>query len=324
MDVTSRANTVAPLIVAIGASAGGVEALAQVSEDLEPELPAAVFVVLHVPPQDSALPAILARHCGLPVSHAVDGDPIEAGRIAVAPPDRHLLVEPDRMRVVHGPRENLHRPSIDPLFRSAARHHGPRVIAVVLSGARDDGTAGLRAVARAGGARVVQQPDDALYASMPRSAIAGDSPEYVVPASEIGNLITRLAAEREMSDRKPVEMNIGTLEWASREASGRNASGFTCPECGGALWDAEDGRYVCRIGHGFAPESLLDGQAAAVENALSSAARALEEQAEMARRLAGRLTGTRSQQRLVAAAEEAERNADTIRELLLAAGSADG
>jgi two-component system chemotaxis response regulator CheB len=198
------------------------------------------------------------------------------------------------------------------------------VIAVVLSGARDDGTAGLRAVTRAGGAGIVQQPEDARYGSMPRSAIAGDSPEYVVPAGEIGALIRRLAAERRLRDRDPMQMEIGTFDWQSREAGGPDAGGFTCPECGGSIWDADDGRYVCRIGHGFAPESLLDGQAAAVENALSSAARALDEQAEMSRRLAGRLSARRSHQRLLADAEEAERNVDAVRQLLLSTRPRDG
>ncbi|HEX8037215.1 MAG TPA: chemotaxis protein CheB, partial [Ktedonobacterales bacterium] len=139
-------------IIVIGASSGGVETLTRLVSGLPEDLPAAVFVVVHTPAHTpSALPRILARHCPLPAEHAADGAAISHGHIYVAPPDYHLLVERDRMRVVRGPRENRHRPAVDPLFRSAAQTYGRRAVGVVLTGALDDGTAGLFAIKMRGG-----------------------------------------------------------------------------------------------------------------------------------------------------------------------------
>lgn len=151
-------------IIVIGASAGGVEALVTLTRSLHRNLQAAVFVVLHIPPQSpSLLPEILSRAGQLKAVQAADDMKIEHGHIYVAPPDHHMLVERGKVRVVHGPKENRHRPAVDPLFRSAALAYGPRVIGVILTGALDDGTAGLLAVKRRGGIAIVQDPDEALY-----------------------------------------------------------------------------------------------------------------------------------------------------------------
>lgn len=181
-------------IIVVGASAGGVEALSRLVSDLPEDLPAAVFIVLHMGPHSTtALPHILARRTKLAVEHARDGEPIENGRIYVALPDRHLLVGRDTVRVSTGPKENGHRPAVDSLFRTAAAAYGPRVVGVVLSGSRDDGTAGLRAIHARGGLAVVQDPDEALFPGMPQSALAGDHPDFVVPVGEIGSLLSDLA-----------------------------------------------------------------------------------------------------------------------------------
>jgi two-component system, chemotaxis family, protein-glutamate methylesterase/glutaminase len=179
--------------VVVGASAGSVESLRELVAGLPGNLPVPVLVVLHVPPLRSNLPKILQRAGPLPASHAEDGQALEAGHILVAPPDRHLMVEDGRVRVVRGPREHLHRPAIDPLFRTAATAYGPGAIAVVLSGARTDGAAGAAAVSECGGAVLVQDPEVAAYPDMPRSAITADHADYVLPLAEIPATISRLA-----------------------------------------------------------------------------------------------------------------------------------
>ena len=289
-------------IIVVGASAGGVEPLGTLVGDLPEDLPAAVCIVLHMGAGSAtALANILGRRTKLPVCHPADGEPVEPGRIYVAVPDRHLLLSRDAVRISSGPTENGHRPSIDTLFRSAAAEYGPRVVGVVLSGTRDDGTAGLRAIHARGGLAIVQDPDDAMFPGMPRSALAGDHPEYVLPATEIGDLLSKLARDEPlkeggsepMSDHLDAELRWANpdLAWAPQEPPLGSPSGFTCPECHGGLWEIEDGdipRYRCRVGHGFSAESLLISQRADVEGAIWTAYRALEERAALFRRMANR------------------------------------
>ena len=181
-------------IIVVGASAGGVNALATLAEGLPPDLPASVLVALHLAPGvTSILPEILARAGRLPAVHPKDGEAYEKGKIYVAPPDHHLLVREGHLRLTRGARENLHRPAIDPLFRSAALAHGPRVIGVVLTGSLDDGTAGLSAVKRCGGTAVVQDPSDASHPSMPAAALKNVAVDHSVPLSEMAALLARLA-----------------------------------------------------------------------------------------------------------------------------------
>lgn len=181
-------------IVVVGASAGGVEALMRFVGQLALGFTGAVFVVLHIAPARSVLPSILRRRSELPVAHAVEGQPVEAGRIYVAPPDRHLLLEPGCVRVVTGPHQNGHRPGIDPLFRTAAWAYSERVVGVLLSGMLYDGTLGLEAIKGAGGLSLVQDPDDALYPAMPQSAIAHGSPDLIGTAEVLAQFVVELAA----------------------------------------------------------------------------------------------------------------------------------
>ena len=315
-------------IVVMGASAGGVETLARLVADLPAEFPAAIFVVLHLlPTGHSALPEILDRAGPLPAATAENGDEIERGRIYVAPPDRHLLLLPDRVRLTHGPRENGHRPALDPLFRSAARAYRERVIAVVLSGSLDDGTAGLRLVKRLGGTTVAQDPEDALYPGMPASAVGSEAARHVAPLAEIPALLCDLVDT-------PIEMAAGPppdpqlLESAEPDRSddeptAGDLTGLTCPECGGALWEHldRDGyvRFKCHVGHAYSPDSLETAQAAGLEMAMWSALRTLEERGALFRRLARR-SGTSSRQRFEAKAEEVRHHADVLRQSIMRLG----
>ena len=188
-------------IIVIGASAGGVEALRELAHGLPSNLPAAVFIVLHIPPGGpSRLPSILNQSGPRRARHAINGAAIERGQLYVAPPDHHLLVERERVRVVRGPKENRARPAADPLFRSAAHAYGTRVVGVVLSGSLDDGTAGLAAIKRRGGLTVAQDPEDALYPGMPRCARENVALDHCLPVAGIAPLLGRLASVQAKDD----------------------------------------------------------------------------------------------------------------------------
>jgi len=190
-------------VVVIGASAGGIKALQQLARALPAALPATIFVTVHFPEQaSSALPRILARAGALLATHAVDGEMFERTRIYVAPPDSHLVLSPEGIRLGRGPREHGNRPAIDPMFRSAAIAFGRRVIGVVLTGTLDDGTSGLAEIKRCGGLAVVQDPADAEFSSMPQSAIDHVVVDRVVPIQLLGPTLVDLVTEP-LSDAPP-------------------------------------------------------------------------------------------------------------------------
>ncbi len=320
-------------IVVMGASAGGVEAYKSLVRELPPDLPAVILVVMHMPSAySSALPLILARAGRMPVEPAQEGTHFTPGHIYVCVPDRHLLLVDSRIHLSQGAHENRNRPAIDPLFRSAARWYGNRVIGIVLSGTLDDGTAGLESIKQAGGIAIAQDPDEALYGEMPRSAIENVGMDYVLPVADIAALLNRLVREPVQSPQKEgpvageieneqdqIEMNQAEMEAGDRPG---RPSPFSCPECGGVLWETEDGklvRYRCRVGHAFAPESLLDAQSAAMEDAIWAALRALEEKVDLANRLAERAR-THGQEysanRFQEQADEGHQRAKLLRKLL--------
>jgi two-component system chemotaxis response regulator CheB len=317
-------------LVVIGASAGGVEAISAVVAELPRDLRAAVLVVLHVSRGRSVLPEILARAGRLPAIHPKDGEPIRYGRVYVAPPDHHLVIDGNLLRVVHGPTENGVRPAVDPLFRSAARHFSERVIGVVLSGALDDGTAGLGAIKQAGGVAIVQDPDEAFAPGMPRSARAYVDVDHVLPLREIGPMITSLVRERAAPSGvqpgeflRPMEPDLAEMPVAlTPEDRPGKLSVFSCPECHGTLWEEDqDGlfRFRCRVGHVYSADSMLAAQTDSVDRALWAALRSLEERAALTRKLAGRARAR--QQKFVAQAfdqraEAAETHAAVVREIL--------
>ncbi len=280
-------------LVVIGASAGGVETLRRVVAGLPGDLPAAVCVVLHLAPTSpSALASILDRAGLLTCRTANDGDTLRHGEVLVAPPDRHLVIEDRHVRLTVGPRENGHRPSVDLLFRSAASALGPRVIGVVLSGTRDDGSLGLAAIKLAGGAAIVQDPSEALYGGMPASALASVSVDAVVPSALVAPAITALVHGTRPPETGGAQPSSGTEPVSgpatdpAAVADPRSHPALTsvCPECGGVLiarGEAGVTHWECRVGHRYSPESLMSIQARTVEATLWAAVRALEDHIAM-------------------------------------------
>jgi two-component system chemotaxis response regulator CheB len=269
-------------LVVIGASAGGVETLRRVVAGLPEDLAAAVCVVMHIAPASpSALAHILTRAGPLNCSQADDGDALVPGRILVAPPDRHLVIEDSRARLTVGPRENGHRPAVDALFRSAAAERGGGVVGVILSGNRDDGAAGLAAIKAVGGATIVQDPDEALYPGMPASAIATVAVDSVVSSDKIAEAIAEMVKSEDPPPPEPTDPE----DWVQEEDAA-----MSCPECGGVLAaEREAGieQWRCQVGHRYSQESLAEAQATSVEAALWVAIRALRERGDLLERLAG-------------------------------------
>ncbi|TIR27774.1 MAG: chemotaxis protein CheB [Mesorhizobium sp.] len=284
-------------IIVIGASAGGIEPLKRIVADLPADLPAAVFVVVHVG-QVSYLPDILDRAGRLEAQPARNGAAFGMGCIYVAPPGFHLLLHDGHMMLRRGPRENLARPAIDPLFRSAALSYGAGVIGVLLSGSLSDGTAGLRAVKAVGGLAVVQHPKDTLVPSMVESALQYVEIDHCLPAAKLGALLAKLADEPagETLTAPPavrLEAAIAAQEHSTMKDADRlgELSVFTCPECHGPLWEIEDGdmlRYRCHTGHAFTADAVMEAQAIEADEILWGLLRSHQQRAAFARRMAER------------------------------------
>jgi two-component system chemotaxis response regulator CheB len=286
-----------PFLIGVGASAGGVEALLALAADLPADLPATVLVVLHQSPTGpTVLPELMARRCALPVRHARHGEPLGVGQVLVAPPDHHLLVIDGLLEVVRGPRENGHRPAVDPLFRSIARSVGPAGVACVLSGLLDDGSAGLLDVVRHGGTAVVQDPADALFDSMPRAALEQVPGAVVRPLAGVAEAFAAITARPPVGGHRPSERLFRELDAVraapavegSEEPPGPPA-GLACPDCSGPLYDVSEDRllrYRCRIGHAWSERSLGHEQDAGIERALATALQALEDKADLQHRIA--------------------------------------
>jgi two-component system, chemotaxis family, protein-glutamate methylesterase/glutaminase len=214
-------------VVVIGGSAGGLGALRRVVADLPPELPAAVLAVLHMPPTaGTRLAQILDRSGPLPTSTPMEGDELEEGHIYVPPTDCHLLVGRGQAHLGRGPRESGHRPALDTLFRSAARNYGPAATGVVLCGTLDDGSAGLLAIRRHGGAAVVVSPGDCDFRDMPANAVAAADPDHVVPLDALGRLLADVAQRPAPAPR-----------WLSAPGP---PSGCSCPDRHGVLWEEDE------------------------------------------------------------------------------------
>jgi two-component system chemotaxis response regulator CheB len=283
-------------------------------------LTAAVFVVVHTAAgYESALPEILSRRGALKATHALHGEPVTNGHIYVAPPDNHMLLRPGYLAVQRGPKENGSRPAVDPLFRSASMAYGTRVIAVVVSGHLDCGTAGLISVKARGGIAVVQEPEEAVAKDMPRSAIAHAPIDRVLPLAEIGPTIVRLTRQP-ASVPSVVPTSSGLFELEGDEPGLR--SEVVCPMCQGVLTEGQLAgvtTFRCHVGHAFSPAALLAEQAESLERALWAAVRALEESASLAKRMALTPSGLRS--RFDEKARTQMTHADIVRRMLLGQGT---
>jgi two-component system chemotaxis response regulator CheB len=294
---TSDRNPVKQL-VAIGASAGGVSALSALAARLPPDFAAPLLVVLHIGAHRSLLADILGGAGPLPAEEARQGQRIEAGRIYVAAPDRHLLVVDDTLHLSRGAKEHHTRPAIDPLFLSAALARGTRAIGVILTGRLDDGTAGLQAIKACGGTAVVQDPADAEVPDMPASALRDVEVDHCVPLAEMPHLLTSLASRRveDVAGRPPPaplvhEQALFLAEGDPMEHLGQLGapSAYACPECHGVLWEVSGTRprrFRCHTGHAFSVRTLQDTLAGAADESLWVARRALQERLLLLREMA--------------------------------------
>jgi two-component system, chemotaxis family, protein-glutamate methylesterase/glutaminase len=311
-------------LVVIGASAGGVEALKTLVSCLPANLRASVVAVLHLPAGGtSVLPSILDRAGPLPAIPAGNGEPLEPGTIYVAVPDCHVRIDDGRLQVEGGPRENGHRPAIDPLFRSAAHSHGTRAIGVILSGALDDGTRGLRAIKAHGGMTIVQDPETALHPGMPRAAIRSVAPDRVLSPEQIASALAEFTSGASESGHNGREMPDRDERQQVHEQTGEqpgDETGLTCPECGGAIYEQDDGDVItfrCRVGHAYGQDTFVVEQSKTVEGSLWAALRLLEERAVLNRRLAERYERQqRSSRSFSNRADELEQHAAELTQLL--------
>ncbi|MGY1715588.1 chemotaxis protein CheB [Geodermatophilus sp. SYSU D01106] len=307
-------------LVVVGASAGGLQPLRELLAALPGDLPAAVAVVLHLSPTgESRLPELLSRGGALAARHATEGEALTAGSVVVAPPDRHLTVLDGRVHLSRGPRVNRQRPAVDVLFRSAARSHAGGVVAVVLSGALDDGAVGSAAVAAQDGTVLVQDPAEARVTGMPRAALTTVRRARAVPTAELGPLVADLvrrplpAAPGAAPPPDPRSPLMSSSPTSATDLGAPAALG--CPDCQGGMYESTaDGAvgFTCHVGHSWSAQSLLQAQGQAVEDALYNAASKLLETASVHRRLAGLAGGPAGEEHL-RAAERAERRAARLR-----------
>lgn len=321
-------------VVAIGASAGGVEALSNVAAGLSPDLPYAYLVALHIPPgAPSILARIVDRHGPLPAITAEHGAKLEPAHIYVARPDRHLLVDDDHVVLSQGPTENGHRPAINALFRSVAVNFGPRAVGVLLSGVLDDGVRGMEAIRSRGGFTIGQSPEDALFPAMPTNAHNAGVLDRQVPAAEIGAVLKELS-QRELKgvDMEPdaameLENRIAMMARFSTDFDTQDlgpASGYTCPDCNGSLISVGEGHFRCHVGHAWTSDSLLAARDDEVEGALWVALRSLQEKAKLARQLANTVGPGLLHGRYSAMAEETEHALTVLSDRLAAHGPRPG
>lgn len=318
-------------IIVIGGSAGATPPLKQILGSLPRDLPAAIFIVLHIPAQGIGILSTVASAAGkLPVRQAENGMVIENGHVYLGAPDHHLLIFENHIMLGRGPRENMARPAIDPLFRSAALHYGPRVIGVVLSGLLSDGAAGLNTIKRCGGFTLVQDPKDAIADEMPLHALEATTVDFCVAGARIGDVLSDLAREMPGAAlpippeiRLEVEIAAGERIGSDKLTSLADPAPLTCPSCGGVLSEIRSShplRFRCQVGHAYTADALAREQEGRVDEALRVALRIIEERAELVHRMAedGRMSGRLAlAQMYTTRAAEYRQYADMIRRVML-------
>jgi two-component system chemotaxis response regulator CheB len=323
-------------LVVIGASTGGLEVLRTILDTLPADFPAPVLIAMHVGALNSQLPSLLATTAALQIRHAVEGDSLEPGTVLIAPPDRHMLVEGSRIRLLRGAKENYSRPAIDPLFRSAAIAYREKVIGVVLTGDLDDGTVGLQAIKTCGGVALVQQPADATATSMPSSALRYVDVDGCLPRGQIASRLMELVGHRRppaTTASSPTHELENTISLASGLASMEaldqvaTRSVLTCPECQGVLWEMDTFplRYRCHTGHTYSPLSMRVSQDAAIEELLWAAVRAFHEKEQLMQRQSDAATSsgrTDQAQEYEMSAQEARARAHSLIQLMDEANTA--
>ncbi|OBH84488.1 protein-glutamate methylesterase [Mycobacterium scrofulaceum] len=321
-------------VVAIGASAGGVEALSRLAAGLSPDVPYAYLVTLHIPAgAPSVLARIVDRSGPLPAVTAEHGAPLRPAHIYVAPPDRHLLAADHRLVLSQGPTENGHRPAINALFRSVALAFGPRAIGVLLSGVLDDGVLGLGAIRSRGGTTIGQSPDDALFPAMPVNARDAGVLDREAAAADIGAVLKELSHQSlkdltmERDAAMELENRIAMMSRFSTDFDTQQLgapSGYTCPDCNGSLVSISEGNFRCQVGHAWTADALLAARDSEVEGALWVALRSLQEKARLARQLAEKAGTGPLNVRYTGLAEETERALQVLSDRLSSGGDPDG
>lgn len=316
-------------LIVIGGSAGALEALRDLISRLPADLPAAILVVIHIPDEfPSYLAPILERAGALPAIEVRNRIRLKNGTIYVASPDRHLLVSDGCLEASRGPRENRHRPAIDPLFRTAARAYGPRVIGVILSGNLDDGSSGLMAVKMRGGPTIVQDGEEALCPEMPMRARKYADADHELPVAEIAKLLVEATSESQAIELPEGDVAMAgggkgadkaNLETDANKNKQGKPSAFACPECSGVLWELKEGellRFRCRVGHAYTADTLGTAMSESLEEALWASMRALQEKAALMRRIAGR-SAEKQANEYEAEASGYEKHVETIRQMLV-------
>lgn len=283
-------------IIAIGGSAGSVEVIRQICRSLQPELPASVLIAVHVGASNrDVLAGILDNGGPLPATTAIEGEPLQPAHIYVAPSDHHLVIDGNIVRLGRGPRENMARPAIDPLFRSVGISGGPRAIGVLLSGMLNDGASGLADLKRCGGVTVVQSPLDAVESEMPQTALLASDVDYRAPATDLADLICRLLREEPGPAISPpasialeVAIALGRPADSSTTIEIADPVPLACPGCGGTLSQIRRSplRFRCQVGHGFTAEALAREQEGSIDEALRIALRVIGERAVLMEKMA--------------------------------------